>query len=201
MNKIKHTEIIGKAWWNREHRTNSIIIYDSRIDDTKGNKLKTPPAWLTVEVRQLSLNQILNKIFLATNSLKDKKAGVLTIICHGAPGYLEVGFENISRTNVNQFNMLKNRVEKVEVFACSVAGGSDKDSQGKEKKYYDWFMLRDLANAVNAPVRAAKEIIHYNWDKKNKEYYPILDSPLVTIYSNGVATETFQQKDIEDVYR
>ena len=91
----------------------NIILFDGRLKagGPTDPPCKPPVAWKVIQTRYLKLQQIIDGVKTALDSVKLEKADGLYIFCHGKPAFLQLGIENVTNGNIKIFKDIIDRKE------------------------------------------------------------------------------------------
>jgi len=106
-------------------RGKQMIVHDPRLNyPSNPPKALRPPAAYNVWTVSTSdpLRNIIGWVVAVGKGVGQLDA--LHIMAHGAPDYVQLGYDGIRWTNVTEFKMLQGLVKHIVLFSCSVGGAT-----------------------------------------------------------------------------
>jgi hypothetical protein len=138
-------------------RGKQVVIHNSTYQSKSGVQYNSPNAFASWKVWPGDhVKQVMGDIAALASAVG--KLDAIHFISHGAPGYFELGAENISMGNVETFLPLQNAARNIIIWACQVGGDITPGAQSNPTS-----LGCAIAQLTNAKVVVGKRNQAYNW--------------------------------------
>lgn len=140
------------------NRGKQVIIHDPRLDDAGKPPRPLNPPQSSVLTWTVSKGDTLSNILANAALLADAagKLDALHIMAHGEKAYIQLGADNISWGNIDQFTKLDGKARCIVIFSCQVGSDESRDDSSSA-------LGSAIAQLTGAKVLVCRENQTYSW--------------------------------------
>jgi hypothetical protein len=170
------------------NRGKQIVIHDPRLDDGQSPPKPLNPPQSSVLTWTVNRGDTLSNILGSAADLADAsgKLDAVHIMAHGNKAFVQLGADNISWSNVDQFTKLNGKARCIVIFSCLVGGDESRDNSHSA-------LGGAIAVLTEAKVLVCKEVQWYGWSSNNRTIdFGNFDGEVYLYYPDGSHNVVFK---------